>query len=80
MSPVFQVLHTVTKVSWSQKRRQNDNIHSKILDVRVFKVWRLKLSLSAELRKPNKIITPYVGEHFFLSVKFATFLPPSHAG
>ena len=52
MSPVFPVFHTVTTMSWSQKRVQNDNIHSTILDVHVFKVWRLKIPFSAELRKP----------------------------
>ena len=36
MSPVFPVFHTITTVSWSQKRVQNDNIHSIILDVHVF--------------------------------------------
>ena len=36
MSPVFPVFHTVATVSLSQKRVQNDNIHSMILDVYVF--------------------------------------------
>ena len=54
MSPVFPVFYTVTTVSWSQKRAQNDDIHSMILDVHVFKVWRLKNPFSVELRKPIK--------------------------
>ena len=38
---------------------QNDNIHSTILDVLVFKVRRLKIPFFTKLRQPNKIITPY---------------------
>ena len=41
MSPVFPGSYTVTTVSWSQKRVKNDNIHSTILDVHVFKVLTL---------------------------------------
>ena len=33
MSPVSTVFHTVVTVSIAQKRTQNGNIHSKILDV-----------------------------------------------
>ena len=56
MSPVFTVFYTVTRVSWSQKHVQNDNIHSIILDVYVFKVWRLKIPFSVE---PCKLIKYY---------------------
>ena len=54
MSPVFPVYYTVTTVSWSQKLVQNDNIHSMILDVHVFKVWCLKIPFSVEPCKPIK--------------------------
>ena len=48
---------------------QNDNIHSMILDVHVFKVWGLKIPFSVEPRKPIKyypkgglvlLVLPYV--------------------
>ena len=56
MSPVFPVFHSVTTVSWSQKRMLNDNIHSTILDVHVFKVWHLKMPFSVEPASQSKYI------------------------
>ena len=55
VSPVFPLFHTVTTVSWYQKRVQNDNIHSIILDVHVFKVWRLKNSFLCRAMLANQI-------------------------
>ena len=49
---ILRTHYNVSTVSWSQKRVQNDNIHSLILDVHVFKVWHLKIPFSVELCKP----------------------------
>ena len=48
----FPVIYTVIKVSWSQKRVQNDSIHSIILDVHVFQGVASKIPSFAEPCKP----------------------------
>ena len=55
MSPVFPVFYTVTTVGWSQKRVQNDNIHSMILDVHIFKVWHLKMPVILQVKSLKKV-------------------------